>query len=776
MLRPPQPSLAPLACAVGAAALAGQTVLVRELMVSFYGTELALACALSCWLLFVAMGALSAASLLRAFAAPLVLARLAVIGLAVGLQGQFALARLVRPLLEAGSGQFLSLRAMLVGAAAAALPAAFPVGFFFAAACRWQEDREAAAARGIGRLYVAEAVGSGAAGALLSFILLGRVGPGALVAGAGGLLLVAMAAHAWRWRERRAALACAALAVAACGVAVAGGPALDRMSAVLRWRTYSTFGLVEARDTRYQHLELGMREGEFVLVRNGRTAGQFPDPAAARRGAALLLTQHPDPRDVLVVGGGLGGLCQQMLTAPIRTLDYVEPDPQVVGLLLSHLPPELREPLTDPRFSIHRQDGRHYVQRSADGRARYDLIVIGVEDPTSAADSRYYTVEFCRLLKRALRPGGVAAFCGITASENYGRSRAVRDYTACIYRTLREAFGTVVVRPGGEFCFFAGDTPGSATSRPAELAARFERLGLGPAALKQGFELVEFPPERTRWAADLLEEARADALLSTDARPVAFTLFLGVQRYYAPAAGGRRILSDSQDIFARVRGSGPAWMLLPFAALLVPLAALRLGFGRGPAVPAGCTLAVLTTGVFGLSAEMLIVYGYQVAFGYVYRDIGVIVGLFMLGLAAGGWTSSRWRGGRVIGPLVVLEVLQGALILAMPAAGGALSFSPYAFMCLAPVAGFLTGAPFPLAARASLRHAGDAGAVAGVLDAADHLGAMIGSVCVGLLLVPAVGLARAAAVLALVKGISLAGLILASAGAAPARGDAAAGA
>jgi len=763
VLRGGHRSLAPLACAVGAAALAGQTVLVRELMVSFYGTELALVCGVSCWLLFVAMGAVSGAALVRAVGAAGALARLAVVGLALGLQGQFALARLVRPLLGVGVGQFVSLRMMLVGAAAAALPAAFPVGFFFAAACRWQEGQEALPGRGIGRLYVAEALGSSGAGALLSLVLLGRIGAGAVVAGAGGLLLVATAVHAAVWRRPRVALVWVIVGTAGCAGVVAAGPALNGLSVLLRWRSYSTFRLVDARDTRYQHVELGAREGEFVLVRNGRPAGQFPDAAAARRGAALLLTQHPRPRDVLVVGGGLGGLCQQMLTTPIRSLDFVEPDPQVAELLLKHMPAALREPLNDGRFSLYGQDARHFLRRAAEGRARYDLIVVGVGDPTSVADSRYYTVEFCRLVKRMLRSGGVAAFCGVTASENYMRSGPVRDYTGCIYRTVREVFGTVVVRPGDEFCFFASDAPGAPTSEAAELGDRFDRLGLEPAALRRGFELVEFPPERTRWATELLEEGRGEALLSTDARPVAFTLFLAVQRYYAPSADGRRLLSDSADVFARARQSGPAWLLLPFAALLVLLTLVRLGFGRRRAVPVACTLAVLTSGVFGLSAEMLIVYGYQVAFGYVYRDISILVGLFMMGLAAGGWASSRSRRGRGIGTLVMLEALQGAVILAVPAAGAALSFSPYAFMCLAPVAGFLTGAPFPLAARASLRHVGDAGAVAGVLDGADHLGGMIGAACVGLLLVPAVGLMRVAAVLALVKCISMVGLVMASA-------------
>ncbi|MCK4375166.1 MAG: hypothetical protein KAX19_07555, partial [Candidatus Brocadiae bacterium] len=483
------------------------------------------------------------------------------------------------------------------------------VGFFFPAAARFEERRAALPAGGITRIYVGEAVGSAAAGALLSFYLLGRMPPATLVFGAsaillflgaslasglaggpcavGGALLVLLlcwssaqgqpglffvaaallsaAGYALRPRvrprrrlDRATSAACVLLVLALCAAFLAWGRRLGGGTTAARWTTFSRFGLLEGRDTRYQHVELGEREGDYVLVQNGRLSSQFPDLPATRSRAALLLTQHPRPRDVLVIGGGLGGLCQRMLAAPLRALDYVEPDPQLVSLLYRHLPAELKEPLADPRFAAYNYDGRHFVQRSARepaqlaarflsageeaagprsaGRApagAYDLIVINVGDPTSASTSRFYTVEFYRELSRILRPDGVVAFCGITSSENYVRGQAVLHYTACIYRTLRSVFRWVVVRPGAEFCFFASAQRGAATSDAGILMDRFDALGLQPQGLKYGFELAEFPPERVRWTTGLLEEALPTALTNTDVRPVVFTLFLRVQAHFA---------------------------------------------------------------------------------------------------------------------------------------------------------------------------------------------------------------------------------------------------
>ena len=50
--------------------------------------------------------------------------------------------------------------------------------------------------------------------------------------------------------------------------------------------------------------------------------------------------------------------------------------------------------------------------------------------------------------------------------------------------------------------------------------------------------------------------------------------------------------------------------------------------------------------------------------------------------------------------------------------------------------------------------------MAGAYDAADHLGGLVGAACAGLLMVPALGVPQSAAVLGLIKCVSLTGLLL----------------
>ncbi|MCD6417043.1 MAG: hypothetical protein J7M08_10185, partial [Planctomycetes bacterium] len=687
-------TIVPITAVLGGAALVAQTLLVRELMVSFYGAELALAAVLSCWLLFIPLGAFAGVCLLKRVRGRLWPLWLALIGIALGLVVEFTAARLARLWLGAQAGQFLQVSSMLLAAAGCAAPVAFWVGFYFPLAARWEEDRGGLAAFGISRAYVAEAVGSGAAGALLSFYLLSRLCPTALAFAACVLLL---SVSVWFFAGRRwwacagaalgaAGLLCASarlghvgfflLPVVALGAAGLFGPHEPRhassawmastclaLAACLaltylvagktiaerteraRWRTFSRFELRDSRDSRYQHLNLGERQGIYVLTRDGVRADLFPDTIESQKLAALLLTQHPLPRHALVIGGGLGGLCQAMLSGPVDRLDYVEPDPALFSLLWEYLPAGLRRPLDDPRFTGYRCDGRYFVDRCRERGAElarfawrrpggkapaagYDLVVINVGDPTSAAGGRFYTVEFYRELLKALRPGGVVAVCGITGGQNYlDESRAVLRYAASHYRTITSVFDRVVVRPGDELCFFTGE---AATTAPEVLKKRFAAQGLGPEGLEYSFELEQFPPGRVRWTTDLLVAAAPSAALNTDVKPILFTLYMAVQKYYRRGAGAP---GRSPDFFTVIRSIPRPWFWAPFGLLPAVVLLVRRLRGAGGAAVCACGLAVFTTGMFGLSAEMLLVYRYQTTFGFVYRDISIIVGMFMAGLA-----------------------------------------------------------------------------------------------------------------------------------------------
>ena len=73
---------------------------------------------------------------------------------------------------------------------------------------------------------------------------------------------------------------------------------------------------------------------------------------------------NPDAHDILVIGGGDGGTVRELLRYPtVRHIDLVEIDELVVEVCKKYLP-QTAGCLSDPRISIHYEDGLKYVRHA----------------------------------------------------------------------------------------------------------------------------------------------------------------------------------------------------------------------------------------------------------------------------------------------------------------------------------------------------------------------------------------------------------------------------
>jgi spermidine synthase len=114
---------------------------------------------------------------------------------------------------------------------------------------------------------------------------------------------------------------------------------------------------------------------------------------------------HGAAKRVLIIGGGDGGLLEEVLKHPVDTVTMVELDPQVVDLCREHLPSICRNAFEDPRTDLVIGDGARYV---AETDAAFDVVLVDSPDPVGPAtvlfESPFY--EGCR---RVLNDGGVLA-------------------------------------------------------------------------------------------------------------------------------------------------------------------------------------------------------------------------------------------------------------------------------------------------------------------------------------------------------------------------------
>ena len=99
------------------------------------------------------------------------------------------------------------------------------------------------------------------------------------------------------------------------------------------------------------------------------------------------LVTHPDPKAVLIIGGGDGGSAEEVFKHPsIERIVLVELDKGVIDLARRFFGSIHRGSLDDPRMEILIEDGLKYVREIGPGRGdEFDIIILDLTDPIGPA-------------------------------------------------------------------------------------------------------------------------------------------------------------------------------------------------------------------------------------------------------------------------------------------------------------------------------------------------------------------------------------------------------
>ncbi|KAG8381160.1 hypothetical protein BUALT_Bualt06G0093500 [Buddleja alternifolia] len=118
----------------------------------------------------------------------------------------------------------------------------------------------------------------------------------------------------------------------------------------------------------------------------------------------LPLCSIESPKNVLVVGGGDGGVLREIARhSSVELIDICEIDQMVIDVSKKFFP-ELAIGFEDPRVHLHVGDAIEFLKNAP--RGKYDAIIVDSSDPVGPAQE---LVErpFFETIARALRPGGV---------------------------------------------------------------------------------------------------------------------------------------------------------------------------------------------------------------------------------------------------------------------------------------------------------------------------------------------------------------------------------
>jgi predicted membrane-bound spermidine synthase len=337
-------------------------------------------------------------------------------------------------------------------------------------------------------------------------------------------------------------------------------PIPDRMevlSTKMRWNALNPhIELVDFADSKYQHIDIGRQAEQYSIYLNGLYAAAFPNEYEYAQIAHLVMTQHPSPKHVLLIGNGLGGIISEMLLYPIETLDYVELDQDLLQITGKYLSSRDKQALSDRRVTIFHQDGRYYIKNSSK-KQHYDIILVNIPDPSTAFLNRFYTLEFFQEIQTILKSDGIFASSVSSAVTYIGKE--VGSYTGSLYRTLHESFQKVVVTPGQTNFYFACNKEGIITLDIETLMERYRKFQIKSEYFTEYLFYTLLQPEQVAFIESQLSQ-RKDLLVNTDARPVTYFFNLVL---WDSLTGGRL-----HGLFHGLKDVGTQSFLIPIAIAL----------------------------------------------------------------------------------------------------------------------------------------------------------------------------------------------------------------
>jgi spermidine synthase len=160
------------------------------------------------------------------------------------------------------------------------------------------------------------------------------------------------------------------------------------------------------------------------------------------------MVAHPNPRKILIIGGGDGGALKETLRYPIERVRMVEIDPEVIAVSKKYFP-WLIPCLKDRRTEILVAEGREYLETSED---KYDIVFVDSSEPVGPSVT-LHEKSFFPLVKERLAPSGiVCAQMGAPFFQVQSLKRAKSDING-VFDIVRFYLAPVPTYPGGNWCY-----------------------------------------------------------------------------------------------------------------------------------------------------------------------------------------------------------------------------------------------------------------------------------------------------------------------------------
>ena len=682
---------------VGFTAIITQTILLREFLSVFYGNELVVGIVLAVWMILTGCGALLgrlAATVFRKIRAALVLFLLSsLLPLLTIFMVDYLRNLVFNPGEMIGVGESLYYSSFLL------FPFCLVSGALFTLFAVIISEQ--GLSNRIPEAYAIEAIGGVVGGIVLNFFLI-------LVFSAFQILCILalidlgislyLSLH-YRWRNYQIAIV-----VVGAGLLILNARLdLDKTG---KSHLFPGQELIYHKETPYGNLVITKYGNQKNFYENGSLLFVTGDVVSNEDAVHYAMVQHPDPRRVLLIAGGISGTTREILKYGVARIDYVELNPAIIKAGRDYT-----SALDDPRIDAISEDGRRFALHAHD---RYDVVLVNVPDPSTAQINRYYTTEFFEQLKNKLTTNGVVSI-SLLESVDFMSDEA-RQLSSVVYNTLKSHFHNVVIIPGLRNHYVASD--GQLTTN---IAAAIAQRNIQTISVNRYYIDDELLSRRS---VGIVRSLDTTADVNRDFVPVAYFR----QLHYWLSYFGMQLWLPAVVISAL------------FIVIITRLKPISLG---------------MFTGGFAASAiEVILLISFQIIYGFVYQATGIIITAFMGGLATGAYAGKKVRKTLTVRNYAGIQIALAAYSFFLPLAlhlfkgfpGNDILIYGVFFLLTYSIA-VLVGVEFAFAARLSKE---GIASTASILYGVDLVGSALGAFLIAIYILPLLGVTLSSVVVALV--------------------------
>ncbi len=444
-------------CVIGASGMIAQILLLRELLITFNGNELSIGIILANWLILESIGAFFLGKRIekikRQVEAFICFTLLFSLSFPIGVY----LARILKEIIGIAAGEGLGLLPMFYSSFIILLPISLSHGVLFTFGCKiyslYSRQQDAAS---IGKVYIFETLGTVAGGVAFTYLLIPYFHSIQIALGVSlvNFILCILLLGPFRYNAQilRTKFLNIILVISLLftGLLIfgAGADKIHWFSIKQQWPGQQ---VVYYQNSIYGNVAVTKRDEQWTFFSDGIPIITTPTPdiTFVEEFVHFPMLSHPDPKEILVISGGAGGVINEILKHPVMRVDYVELDPLLLKAIV-RFPTLLTEAeLNDPRVNIKYMDGRFFVQKVLH---KYDLVLVGLSNPQDLQINRLFTKEFFSLVKNRLKEEGILVI-SLPGSLTY-LSGELKNLNACILNTLKNVYPHILIIPGDDINLF----------------------------------------------------------------------------------------------------------------------------------------------------------------------------------------------------------------------------------------------------------------------------------------------------------------------------------